>query len=152
MIERDGGSEQVDCAEIVYRALRKAWVVDTTIDPAAFIRRVEGLMAEDAISFFRRKYVTARECRSRLRKIVGCASLHAGSMRDLPGGIDVSPDPLRDDQGAIIEPGHCLLINLPDPVTESEAAEFAASQLVKIARFVTPDQEEREHRERRGSV
>ena len=109
--------------------------------PEAFIRRVRATGAEDAVSVSRRKYVTARECRLKLKRMHGSASLHVGKVRDLPFGFNVSPDPERDAQGKIIEPGHCLLVNLPNPVTECEAAEFAASQLIKIARYITPDQE-----------
>jgi hypothetical protein len=82
----------------------------------------------------------------------GSASLHVGRVRDLPLGLDVSPDPRRNEQGIIIEPDHCLLMNLPDPVTDDEAAEVAASQLIKIARYITQDQEEQEHKARTGSV
>jgi hypothetical protein len=150
MIERTYGAEPVECSEIVYRALKRAWTLDDPIPPEAFIRRVRELVAEDAISCFRRKYVTARDCRSKLKKMRGSASLHVGSVRDLPYGLDVAQDPSSDERGTIIEPGHCLLLNLPDPVTAPEEAEFAASQLIKIARSVTPAQEEQEQRERTG--
>ena len=152
MIERDHGTEPVECAELVYRALKKAWSPDELIPPEAFIRRVREMEAESAVSCSRRMYETARECRSKLKRMRGSASLHVGRVRDLPFGLDVVPDPTRDAQGTIVEPGHCLLLNLPDPITDSEAAEFAASQLIKIARYITPDQEEQEHKARKGSV
>lgn len=152
MIETDPGTEPVECVEIVYRALKKAWAPDEPIPADAFIRRVRDMEAEKAVSISRRKYVTARECRSKLKRMRGSASLNVGRVRDLPFEFDVLPDPIRDEQGAIIEPGHCLLVNLPDPIEDSEAAEFAASQLVKVARYITPDQEEQEHRERNGPL
>ncbi|MGA3070470.1 MAG: hypothetical protein ABSD43_09665 [Terracidiphilus sp.] len=152
MNERSPGTEPVECEEITYRALKKGWDKGEPIPSEAFMRRVREPEPEKAVSLSRRKYVTARECRLKLRRKFGTASLHVGRVRALSFGLDIAPDPLRDDRGAIIEPGHCLLINLPDPVTDSEGAEFAASQLVKIARYITPNQEEQEHRERGGSV
>jgi hypothetical protein len=154
MIDQDHGTEPVECAEIIYRALKRAWTPDEVIPPEAFIRRIRKIemTAEEAVSCFRRKYVTARECRSRLKRMLGSASLHVGLLRDLPSSFDVSPDPGRDDQGTVFDPGHCLILNLPDPVMDSEAAEFAASQLIKIARYITPDQEEREQRERTSNI
>src|SRR5580698_5736190 len=151
MIEPDHGIEAVECAEVIYRALKKAWSRDEQIAPEAFIRRVHEMEAEEAVSCFRRKFVTARECRLKLRGMPAAASLHVGRIRDLPLGIDVKPDPVAGENSVIVEPGHCLLINLPDPVGDSEAAEFAASQLVKIARSVSQAQEELEHMERRGA-
>jgi len=150
MIQQSPGTEPVECAEVVYRALKKGWEQGEPIPSEAFMRRVRELETEEAVSLSRRKYVTARECRLKLRRMHGAASLHVGRVRDLPFGFDVSPDPLRDEVGAIIDPGHCLLLNLPDPVTDEELAEVAASQLIKIARQVTRDQEEHEHRERHG--
>jgi len=148
MTEQSPGTEPVECVEIVYRALKKGWEQGEPIPSEAFMRRVHGTEAEMAVSLSRRIYVTARDCRLKLKRMRGTASLHVGKVRDLPFKFDVFPDPLRDEDGAIIDPGHCLLMNLPDPVTDEESAEFAASQLIKIARHVTPDQEEREHRER----
>lgn len=148
MIEPDHGTEPVECMEVVYRALKKAWAPDEPVPADAFIRRIRGTEAEEAVSISRRKYVTARECRTKLNRMRGSASLHVGRVRDLPFEFDVLPDPVRDDRGTIIDPGHCLLVNLPDPIEDSEAAEFAASQIVKIARYITHDQEEQEHRER----
>lgn len=152
MIEQSPGTEPVECAEIVYRALKRGWEQGEPIPSEAFMRRIRESESEKAVSLSRRKYVTAKECRLKLNRMRGTASLHVGRVRDLPLGFDVSPDPLRDVDGTVIDPGHCLLINLPDPVTDEEAAEVAASQLVKIARHVTPDQEEREHIERRGEA
>ena len=74
----------------------------------------------------------------------------SGPLGILRDGLDVLPDPLRDEQGVVTDVGHALLINLPDPISESESAEFAASQLTRIARYVTPEQEEKEHLERSG--
>jgi hypothetical protein len=152
MIEQSPGTEPVECAEVVYRALKKSGEQGEPIPSEAFMRRVRGLESEEAVSLSRRKYVTARECRLKLNRMHGTASLHVGRVRDLPFGFDVSPDPRRDEGGAVVDPGHCLLMNLPDPVTDEESAEVAASQLVKIARHVTPDQEKQEDRERYGST
>ena len=146
MIEQGPGTEPVECAEIVYRALKKAGAHDEPIPSEAFMRRVREVGTEVAISMSRRKYTTAKECRLKLNRMRGSASLHVGRVRDLPFGLDVSPDPVRDN------PGHCLLINLPDPVTDSESAEFTASQLIKIARYITPDQEDQEDKERTRAV
>jgi hypothetical protein len=150
MIEQIPGTEPVECSEVVYRALKKGWDQGEPIPSEAFMRKVSEAEAEKAVSLSRRKYATAKECRLKLRRMRGTASLHVGRVRDLPFGFDVAPDPLRDEGGAIIDPGHCLLINLPDPVTDEESAEVAAPQLIKIARHVTQDQEEQEHRERYG--
>jgi hypothetical protein len=150
MNEREPGTEAVECAEVVYRALRKAWAQGERIASAAFMRRISGLDAEDGVLLSRRKYTTARDCRLKLKGLVRSASLHVGKIRGLPLGLDVVPDPDRDRDGTITDPGHCLLINLPHPVNEEEAAEVAASQLIKIARFVTPEQEEQEHTDRCG--
>ena len=152
MIEPDAGTEPVECLEIVYRALKKAWAPDEPIPADAFIRRIRGMAAEEAVSISRRKYVTARECRAKFNRMRGSASLHVGKVRDLPFEFNVLPDPIRDDRGTIIDPGHCILVNLPNPIEDSEAAEFAASQLVKVARYITPAQEEEEHRERNGPL
>lgn len=151
MNERDPGTEPVECAEVAYRALKKAWAQGEHIASAAFMRRVRGLDAEDGVSLSRRKYTTAKDCRSKLGGMVRTASLHVGKVRGLPFGLDVVPDPDRDRNGTITDPGHCLLINLPHPVNDEEAAEAAASQLIRIARYVAPEQEEHEHRERYGS-
>ena len=150
MIDQIVGTEPVECTEVVYRALKKGWEQGEPIPSEAFMRKVRELETEKAVSLSRRKYVTARECRSKLNRMRGTASLHVGTVRDLPIGLDVSAAPGRDGGGAVIDPGHCLLTNLPDPVTDEESAEFAASQLIKIARHVTPVQEEQEHRERHG--
>ena len=150
MIELPLGTEPVDCSEVVYRALKKAWAHDEPIPAEAFIRKIRQWGVEEAVSASRRKYTTARECRQKLNRMRGSASLHAGRVRALPLGIEVSPDPGRNAQGVIIDPGHCLLLNLPDPITEIESAEFAASQLIRIARYVTPDQEEGEYANRAG--
>jgi hypothetical protein len=152
MIEQSPGTEPVECAEVVYRALKKGWEQGEPIPSEAFMRKVREPETEKAVSLSRRKYATARECRMKLKRMRGTASLHVGRVRDLPFEFDVSPDPLRDIEGAISDPSHCLLINLPDPVTDEESAEVVASQLVKIARHVTPDQEEHEHRERYGQA
>jgi hypothetical protein len=152
MIEQSPGTEPVECAEVIYRALKKGWEQGEPIPSEAFMRRVREPETEKAVSLSRRKYATARDCRMKLKRMRGTASLHVGRVRNLPFGFDVSPDPLRDVCGAINDPSHCLLINLPDPVTDEESAEVAASQLVKIARHVTPGQEEQEHMERYGQA
>jgi hypothetical protein len=148
MIERDAGTEPVECVEVVYRALKKGWSPGESIPSEAFMRKVRGLEAEEGVSLSRQKYTTARECRLKLKRMRGTASLHVGKVRDLPFGIDVLPAPVRDVDETITDPGHCILINLPDPVNDDESAEFAASQLIKIARFVTPEQEDNEYRKR----
>jgi len=150
MIEQSPGTEPVECAEVVYRALKKGWEQGEPIPSEAFMRKVREPETEKAVSLSRRKYGTARDCRMKLKRMRGAASLHVGRVRDLPFGLDVSPDPHRNIDGTIDDPGHALLINLPDPVTDEESAEVAASQLVKIARHVTPEEEEQEHRERYG--
>lgn len=152
MSEQTAGTESLECAEIVYRALKKGLAANEPIPPEAFLRRVNRPDPEKELSLARRKYVTARECRSKLNRMRGVASLHVGKVRNLPWGLDVLPDPLCNEEGVVSDPGHCLLINLPDPVSDEEAAEVVASQLIKIARYVTPEQEEQEHRERRGTI
>lgn len=142
--------ETIECPEIVYRALKRAVTQDEPIPPEAFIRRIKGVAAEDAVSVDRRKYATARECRTKLNRMRGTASLHAGAVRSLKFGLDLSPDPVRNEAGQITDPSHCLLVNLPDPISDSLAAEVAASELLKIARYVTPEQEEQEHVTRRS--
>src|ERR1035441_4984236 len=99
MIEQSPGTEPVECAEVVYRALKKSWGPGEPIPSEAFMRRVREPEAEQAVSLSRRKYVTARECRLKLKRMRGTASLHVGRIRDLPFGFDVSPDPLRDEVG-----------------------------------------------------
>ncbi len=73
-------TEDVDCTEIVYRALKKSWIGDNGVGAEAFIRKVqnEGKSSEAYVSITRKKYTTARECRSRLRKMPSAASLHVG--------------------------------------------------------------------------
>lgn len=149
MSEQDPGTENVECAEIVYRALKRGWAHEEPIPPEAFIRKVrQNGGSDDAVSLSRKKYATARECRSKLNRMRGAASLHVGRIRNLPLDLDVRPDPVRND-GVIVGPDHCSLVNLPDPVSDFELAEYAASELIKIARFITPEQEEQEHQERR---
>lgn len=143
--------EAVECAEVVYRALKRAVTQDEPIPPEAFIRRInKEQIAEDAVSVDRRKYVTARECRTKLNRMRGIASLHTGRVRGLALGLDLLPDPIRNEAGLITDSGHALLVNLPDPVNDSLAAEVAASELLKIVRYVTPQQEEEEHNSRRS--
>jgi len=152
MSEPNPGTEPVECPEIVYRALKRGPDHDEPLPSEEFMRRVRQPETEKAVSLSRRKYATARDCRSKLRRKRGTASLHVGKVRDLPFGLDVTPDPARNEDGNIVDPAHCLLINLPDPVTDEESAEVAASQLIKIARLVTPEQEEQEHTERYGKA
>ena len=149
MTEQEPGMEAIECVEVVYRALKRAWAPDEPLPPEAFIRKIRDSRAEGAVSVDRRKYVTAYECRTKLNRMKGTASLHVGTVRSLPFGLDLLPDPKRDGAGLITDPGHCLLMNLPDPIDDSEAAEYAASQLIKIARYVNREQEDEEHRNRR---
>jgi len=154
MTGRNPGVEPVECAEVVYRALYKTWVQGERIASVAFMRRIREPEPESALSLSRQKYTTARECRLKLRGMTRAASLHVGRVRDLKFGLDVLPDPEHDREGNLIDPGHCLLINLPHPVNDEEAAEVVASQLIKIARYVTPEQEEQEeqeHQDRHGT-
>lgn len=151
----EAGTEDVQCTEIVYRALKREWVPGESIPAEAFIRKIKRPdpdsepRVEEAVSLSRQKYATARECRSKLKKMRGAASLHVGKVRGLPLHLDVHPDPDRNADGAVVRPDHCSLVNLPDPVKDTLAAESAASQLIRIARFVTPEQEEKEHQARR---
>jgi hypothetical protein len=152
MNEQGPGTEDVECTEIVHRALKKRWADGTQVHVEAFIRKInrDTGASEEALSLSRKKYATARECRLKLKKMPASASLHSGTIRELPLNLDVRPDPLRDTNGTITEPDHCLLVNLPDPVNDYDSAEFAASQLSEVARVVTQEQEEQEHQERRG--
>lgn len=152
MTEQYLGTEPVECAEVVYRALKKSWARGERIASEAFMRRVREPEPELAVSLSRRKYTTARECRSKLRGMICAASLHVGKVRDLKFGLDVLPDPKDDQDGNLTDLGHCLLVNLPHPVNDEEAAEVVASQLIKIARCVTAVQEEQEHKDRYGST
>lgn len=140
MNEQHPGTEDIECDEIVYRALKKSWIHENKVTVEAFMRR----NLETAVSLSRRKYSTARECREALKKMPSAGSLHVGYIRELPFGLAVQPDPITKD-GVITGPSHCLLLNLPDPVTDSDNAEFVASQIAKIARLVTAEQEEEEH-------
>jgi hypothetical protein len=155
MSETEAGTEDVQCTEIVYRALKRGWAPGESIPAEAFIRKIKQPdpssepRVEEGVSLSRQKYATARECRCKLRKMRGAASLHVGRVRGLPLHLDVHPDPDRNADGAVIGPDHCSLVNLPDPVNDTLSAESAASQLIKIARFVTPEEEEEEHRARR---
>jgi hypothetical protein len=150
MIQGDG-TEDVECTEIVYRALKKSWIDGETITAEAFIRRIQngGQSSEVYVSMDRRKYSTARECRLKLKRMPSATSLHVGRVRNLPFGLDVHPEPIRDGLGTITDPGHCSLSNLPDPIEDFENAEFVASRLARIARLVTAANEEQEHQERR---
>lgn len=150
MTEQEPGTEAIECVEVVYRALKSSWMRDGLLAPEAFIRKIQNSKAEDAVSMSRRKYATALECRTKLSRMRGTASLHAGMVRSLPFGFDLLPDPVRETSGVIVDSGHCLLVNLPDPVDDSEAAEYAASQLIKIARVVTDAQEHEEQLTRRS--
>jgi hypothetical protein len=155
MSEAEAGTEDVQCTEIVYRALKRGWAPGESIPAEAFIRKVKRPdpdsepRVEEAVSLSRQKYATARECRCKLRKMRGAASLHVGRVRGLPLHLDVHPDPDRNADGAVVGPDHCSLVNLPDPVNDTFSAEAAASQLIRVARFVTPEQEEQEHQARR---
>jgi hypothetical protein len=155
MSEPEAGTEYIECNEIVYRALKPAWAPDAPIPADAFIRKIKRPTpdseptAEDAVSLSRQKYISAKGCRSKLNRMRGAASLHVGRVRALPLHVDVHPDPVRNAEGAILESHHCLLMNLPDPITDALSAETTASALIKIARFVTPEQEEDEERTRR---
>jgi hypothetical protein len=151
MIQQGDGTEDVECTEIVYRALKKTWIDGNTVTAEAFIRRIQngGQSSEAYVSMDRRKYSTARECRSKLKKMPSATSLHVGRARSLPFGLDVHPVPIRDEFEAITDPGHCALMNLPDPIDDYGNAEFVASQLARIARLMTAVDEEQEHQERR---
>jgi hypothetical protein len=148
MNEQRGGTEPVECVEIVYRALKRKWIQGLEVPADAFFRRVPTPTreAEEALSLCRAKYATARDCRQRLTRMPACASLHTGKVRALPFGPDIYPDPIRDENGIIVDRAHCVLVNLPDQAIDPEAAEFAASQLARIARLVTEEQEEEEQR------
>jgi hypothetical protein len=153
MSEKNDGTENLECGEIVYRALKRA-CPEEPIPPEAFIRkiRLSGPTPgpELGVSLSRKKYSTARECRTILRKMSGCASLHVGKVRDLPLNLDIWPDPEFDESSTvIIRPGHCLLMNLPDPKGDEENAEYAATQLLRLARCIAAEQEEIEHVSRR---
>ena len=88
MSELERGAELIDCGEIVYRALRKRWLEGESILPEAFLRRIiqsaeDGEKhVEDGVSLSRRKHTTARECRQKLSRMIGAASLHVGAVRD----------------------------------------------------------------------
>jgi hypothetical protein len=155
MIEQAPGMEDIECPEIVYRALKKSWVDGTQVAAEAFIRRLirkpdaaPGKQpSEDAVSLSRRKYATARKCRTKLKNMPYTATIHAGRIRALPLDVDIQPDPLVDADGRITDSAHCLLINLPDP-NDWDSAESVASQIAKTARIFTAEQEEEEHRAR----
>jgi hypothetical protein len=145
------GTEKLECEEIAYRALKRSWVVDEDLQPEAFIRRIKpDDSIEDAVSLSRAKYSTARECRLKLKRMPRAASLHVGRVRGLPLGLDVEPAPCVNEAGET-DRAHCSLTNLPDPREDSEAAESAASELLKAARLISEQREEEEHRSRRES-
>jgi len=148
MSQHEDGTENLECSEIVYRALKKSWVDGDSIDAQAFMR--QPIPTETYVSLSRKKYATARECRQKLSKMPKTASLHVGRVRDLPLGLDVGPAPDRDDNGQIVDPGHCALLNLPDPEADPFNAEAVASKLTRLARIVSAEQEEAEHSFRRG--
>jgi len=158
MDSQGDGTEELDCAEITYRALKKKWIEEQPILADAFLRRVKPSgIVEDAISLSRQKYSTAKECRQKLDKMPGVASLHVGRVRSVsipdvaPVELDVIPKPVSDESGTIVEPGHCELTGLPHPQTEQEAAERAASRLRDMARIISRAEEELEHSRRRPS-
>jgi hypothetical protein len=151
MGETTSGTENVECGEIVYRALKRA-CLDEPIPHEAFIRKIRQSGTESGVSLSRKKYSTAHECRTILKKMSGCASLHVGKIRDLPLNLDICPDPEFDESATfIVRPGHCLLTNLPDPASDEENAEYAATQLLRLARCITKDQEEFEHASSRAT-
>jgi hypothetical protein len=149
------GTENVECNEIVYRALKRNWISDSVVAAEAFIRRIknDGLTCEEYVSLSRRKYSTARECRMKLKKMPGTASLHVGRIRDLPFALDIHPEPINEESsGAIVDASHCSLINLPNPIDDYDNAEYVAGKIAKIVRLVSAAQEEEEHSQRRSTI
>jgi hypothetical protein len=125
--------DSISCEEILIRLIsRKNQILPNgEAAPEAFILR-----PTDAgkLSFFRKAISDIHICKAALNKPHGAATLHTGRIRAAiyPSGrqLDIIE---AEGEGTDI-PGHSALIGLPDPLTEYEEAERAASILREQSR------------------
>lgn len=113
------------CGFIVYRAIRRGWVVEHTGELAtiAFIRR---LSDTDGLSV---NTVSVEGARNTTQRCFAVVSLHVGRVRNL--GLDVVPD----------QPDHANITNLPSAeeiessIEHKARAERLAGELKKQSKF-----------------
>jgi hypothetical protein len=142
----DAPIEPLHCTEIVVRVVTKRkWIVDGHLMPEAFLLKIyPDDSVEEALSVGRRAIATVRLCRSRMRSSHGAATLHVGHIRS-ENLINVFPDPVLKLDGREAQPEHALIVNLPNPITQNDLAEYIASKLAAQARLVSFEEEEDEH-------
>jgi hypothetical protein len=119
--------EPLACKTIVFRAMtRKKWVdpITSRILPAAFVRR-PAPQDEDGLSI---DVQSPQSCVSGLKSHFGVGSLHVGRIRDL--GLDITVD----------DAPHAVITGVPRESDDQARAEWFASQLAKLARYIAPEQ------------
>jgi hypothetical protein len=116
---------KLPCGFIVYRAIRRRWVVEHTGELAtiAFIRRpndTDGLSVNTE---------SVEGARNTTQKCFAVVSLHVGRVRNI--GLDVIPD----------EPNHANITNLPSAEEYESSIEYRtraerlAGKLIRQSRF-----------------
>jgi hypothetical protein len=131
----------VGCSEILYRVILNRRHLESNGDPAVelFILRPQD---EGKLSVFRSDLVSLEDCKSQFKKVSGTCTLHTGHVRstvvteEQGTGLDVIPDEKPD--GA--QPGHAVIINLPDPQVNRGIAERVASLLRNQCRRIKEEE------------
>ena len=121
--------EILPCRQIVFRAYsKKSWIDPDTGKPLAmaFMRRPN----ETGLSVG----LTYEGARAGLNKCHGAATLHVGRVRDAGWEVERRPTEFAMD--------HCEILNLPDPVTDPDAAQAASVRLLEMARPYDPESHE----------
>ena len=116
--------ESLPCKTVVFRAItRKQWVDKPTqaVSPGAFFRRPPP-DDEDGISV---DIDSPTSCVKIFNKTFGVVSLHVGRVRDI--GLDITVD----------DPPHANIVGVPRKEEDNTEAERFASQLAKMARFIS---------------
>lgn len=133
-------NDRIACDEVVHRAITsKRWIDgDGNPTPEAFMRRIlRSGEAESDLSVFRRVIADWEHSRLTFKITYGAASLHVGRVRDLGNGIDIVASPQAATETRKALPEHASVINLPDPVSDPDSAEFMASRLRNQARMLS---------------
>lgn len=117
----------LDCAAIVFRAIRKSWFDPMTgqISEAAFLLRS---VDTDGLSVAISELCTPEQAAAVLTRCPGVASLHTGKIRNTDSELNVVAD--LDDAT------HALITGLPIPENDRLRSEMLAGRLRDQARFI----------------
>ena len=129
---------QLPCEAIVYRVLKR-----NPVDENGQLKERDFILKpgdrEDGLSLFTSRD-GAEQCRRKLDRVDGLATLHVGRIRDLCEHPDVLLSLDVVDVPSGIFPDHAALVNLPDPHTgraeDADRAETLARILAAMARPV----------------